>query len=584
MKKTTCILAAILAGITAFAGCTPREETLIPDDKIGIRVSLYQGGFGDEWLKTLAAEFNETVLKDTDYTVTVQEDKILPDSILESLTSGSQSSYQLYVSEGNEWGTGIYRDLFVDLSDIAQSKVDGESGDTVEGKIRDYDTWQGLYSKYGEGLYALPWGNSIMGLVIDHQEFIDREWYYFAGEEDKAALDAQKIVYEEGQDDSGDYRLIFKSSEGETCYEEGDYILTAGHDEVYGTYDDGQPLTLEEFDQLIDDIYYSGVTPFIWGGSTDGYLDTLLNSLFAAYAGEAGYNAFHRYDSLGEKVELSDGTKTVITIENGYLVTQMKALEQAYQFFEDHFDYKNPSLANYMHRDCTDSSSHLDAQTHYILGYRNDVRNPQSAILIDGNWWENEARATFNDLESVNRGMGDREYRYLLLPNLGADQKTDKSIFSCTASGSIVVPHDQDSTRLYYTKEFIKYILRDESLRYVARTTGYNLAYEYTLTEEDEQEMTPFTRNVAAMYADTENIEIKYLPIDKASSPLAYASDKAVRNIFLPSIRGTFPTSAVKAVQNYSMEEIVEGLKKAYTAENWATYLDQARDNGFFND
>lgn len=585
MKRIKFILAAALSLVLCFGGCKPKAETDVPDGKTAIRVSLYEGGFGDEWLRTLANEFNNTVLKDTDYVVTVDEEKILPDSILESLSGGGQSSYQLYISEGNEWGTGIYRDLFEDLSDIAEAKVDGETGQTVLGKMRDSETWTGLYSKYGEGLYSLPWGNSILGFVIDHQEFIDRKWYYFAGEEDKAALDDQGIVYEEGQDDGGNYRLIFKSAEEELKYEEGDYILSAGHDGKYGTYDDGQPLTLEQFDDMIEDIYNSGVKPFIWGGGVDSYLDTLFNSVFATYAGEAGYNAFHRYDSLGGEVELVDGTKTVITIENGYLVTQMKALEQAYRFFEDHFDYNNPALTEYMHDSCKSSDSHLDAQNKFLLGYQNASTNPQSAILIDGNWWEKEASTIFGSLEAVNRGMGDREYRFMLLPELpGHDPETTKSVFSCTASGSLVVPHDQDATRLNYTKEFVKYLLRDESLRFVARTTGYQLAYDYTLTEEDKAEITPFMRNVSDIYADTENIEIKYMPIDKASSPLSYASDKGIHNIFLPSIRGTYPTSVVKAVQNYTIDEIVAGLAASYTAENWATYISQAQDNGFFTD
>ena len=185
MKRIKFILAAALSLVLCFGGCKPKAETDVPDGKTAIRVSLYEVGFGDEWLRALANEFNNTVLKDTDYVVTIDEEKILPDSILESLSGGGQSSYQLYISEGNEWGTGIYRDLFEDLSDIAEAKVDGETGQTVLGKMRDSETWTGLYSKYGEGLYSLPWGNSILGFVIDHQEFIDRKWYYlfFIGKE-----------------------------------------------------------------------------------------------------------------------------------------------------------------------------------------------------------------------------------------------------------------------------------------------------------------------------------------------------------------------------------------------------------------
>ena len=583
MNKRLCALSLVLAGTMIFGACKPGYENLVPDGKTEIKVSVYEGGFGKDWIQTLADEYNNTALKDTDYFITLYPDKILPDSVLSVLSGGADAPYQLYVNEGNEWGSGIYKDFFIDLSEIANSKVDGESGKTVKDKMRGYETWQGIYSKHGQGLYALPWGNSIMGMVIDHQLFIDREWYTFAGEAEKAALTEQGITFIEGTGVNAD-KLVFVSSTGTTNYKEGDVILTAGHDGTYGTYDDGQPVTLQEFDALIETIANDNIAPFIWGGAISSYLDALFNSVFAMYAGEEGYNAFHRYDSMGKELELSDGTKTVININNGYLVPQLKAIEKAYEFFKSHFDYKNPELDRYMHNACKGTSeNHLDAQNLYLLGWKGDPNNQQSAILIDGNWWENEARSMFNELEYADRGRGDREYRYLLLPELEGSQ-TEKSVFSCTASGSIVVPKDKNAERLEYTKGFVKHMLKDESLRMVARTTGYNLSYEYTLTAEDEKDMTPFTKNVAQLYADTENIEIKYFPIDKASSPLSYASNKGIHNIFLPTIRNTFPQHVVDAIKNYSLAEIVEGLKGSYTKANWETYIQQAQDNGFFTD
>ena len=582
MKKIIAVVMTVLILFT-FAGCGDFES--VGTGKANeIKVHVYDGGFGYKWLEDLAKDYNDSVLKDTDYEITVYATRDMPEVLIPGLAN-EVAPYQLYISETCEWGSAIMKDYLVDLSDIAQEEVDGAGNGTVASKIKNYEDWKSVFSKKGEGLYALPWSVSLLGMVYEHEEFLENNWYFEATEEaDGQALTDQGIVYQEITNPTTlETYLSFVSSEEPVNYKLGDKILSAGKDGKYGTYDDGQPETLEQFDVLLDRIRDSRVTPFIWTGESDSYMDTVFNALFAQIGGQEVYDTFYNYHSSGNQVELADGTVREITIDEGYLVKQLKALKDTYEFFENYFDYSNPALKSDMHFACTDSSSHYDAQNFFLLGYRGDSKNPNTAILFDGIWWQNEANTMFNELEAFGRGKYQREYRYLLPPEMpGQATPKDKTVFSTTTSGSIAIPKNQSEQSLNYVKDFVKLLLKEESLRYVARTSGHNLAYNYTLTDEDYEAMTPFQKNVAELYADTEHIEVKKEQLDIIRSPLTFASSKGYKNLLYPLIQGTYPYSTINTIINYDLDTIVSGLADSYKASDWVTYMREARDNGYF--
>ncbi len=584
--RIICLIMCVLLSVTAAACGKPEAEKQGSGKLYPITVHLYKGGFGEEWLKQLSAEFNELYLKDTDYEILYEATKDTPDTLLVNVEHGN-SKYQLFINGENNIVEGIYKDLLADMSDIADAKVDGENNPDIKGKMNDYETWQSIYSKYGEGLYALPWDSSIVGLIFDHQLFVDNGYYTFATEADAAELEDEKIQFEvvELNDDARTKRLVFKSSENSVNYKEGDYILSKGQDDTFGTYDDGQPTTEAEFESMVKRIKLSGVYPFIWGGNYIGadYLNNVWQALFGQYEGEEDYYTFYKFDSNGKPVKFYDGTEKAITIKNGYEVQKMEGVKVAYEFFEKYFDYEDGQGAQWCHPHCSSASgSHFTGQDRFLLGYQHASTNPESAFLCDGNWWENEATAMFNTLEDAGRGKGDREYRFLVLPELPG-QASEKSWFSTCNSGTIFMPKDSNTERLKITKEFVKYILKTENLSRIAAMSGYVFNYQMELREEDKQKLTPFIKNVYELYEDTDRIEIAQTPINRYLSPLAYASDFDELGIYKPVVQGRNPLHTQDVVRSFTIDEILSSFPN-WNETQWSHFISQAQNSGFYTD
>ena len=398
------------------SGCLKKGAEGVDKNKTQIYVGVYQGGFGTDYFEGLASRFMQAHPDyDAKYQIFPMYDKENDPVIASTIENGTGN--QLYLWSTNNYISTIYKDKLEDLSDILTYKVDGENGGTIGDKLYNKAMYQQTYSKFGQGMYALPFAETILGLTYDHQVFLENEFYEFAtANADGAALAAQGIQYTV----SGN-KLVFSSATDEVNYKVGDYILTAGQDGKYGTYDDGQPTTVAGFEAMLAKITGASMKAFISAGSltvTD-YTRSVLASLVAQYAGQKAFEAYYTLDSKGESVALQDGQSAVITKENGYLVDSMQAIADAYTFYNKYFDPKDESSAYLSHSAVTDTNTNnLNAQSMFLLGYRQSAKNPQSAFLVEGNWWEYEARGVFNDFNKMGeeeRGYGKREYRYLMI-------------------------------------------------------------------------------------------------------------------------------------------------------------------------
>ena len=65
---------------------------------------------------------------------------------------------------------------------------------------------------------------------------------------------------------------------------------------------------------------------------------------------------------------------------------------------------------------------HTDAQEEYLMSIRRPLGSNQIAMLVEGSWWENEAKPVFNEMaESYNTpsrkyGYGERRFGIMPLP------------------------------------------------------------------------------------------------------------------------------------------------------------------------
>lgn len=589
MSKKTKLLALSLActvvGTGLLAGCGGKGTS---SGKQEIGISIYNGGHGTAWATTLAEKFmQEHPEYNEKYEIVFYPEKKNEQEITNAMSMVG-STTQAAITSANRFQDGILKGgCFEDLSDLLDRKVDGDEG-TIKDKFEDYDTWKAIYSKRGEGLYALPFSDSILGLVIDHQMFIDNAWYEFATQADADEITAQGITYTVHKNG----KLVFSSSTAETKYKEGDYILSKGHDNKYGTYDDGQPVDIAGWESMLERIDASKTKCFISSGASVDYTNFILYALFAQYSGRTGWDAYFNYDSHGQPITFinADGSvrEEVMTLENGYSINEIEGVYKAYEFM---YEYMNPNAKNnaksasWMHSACTAGAvTHIDAQNYFLtgLGKAGDKNNPQSAMLIDGAWWEYEASTMFKHLgkDDASRGYGQREYRYLVLPELEG-QLNDKSVFASCETGVLLVGQDPDKARLTCTKDFIAYLLKDENLSYYTGVTGTLMWYDYKVSEEDYAKLTPFAKNVLDIYNDKENIDIVRSRLSCLVSPLAYASERGSNSIMIPKFKGVSGGSALSVIRNHSLSEIKSGLIGYYTPNEWQGFINAVRADGF---
>ena len=524
-------------------GCGPKisdDGQYVPPDREVISIQINDGGNGIEWIKKAAEDFN-ALPENSDYFVIIKpvaEDKIADIKI--SIESGVSANDAYFTSEPNIKSI-ISADLLVDMKDFAQTtKVPGEDVTIME-KLRDPEDVLTTFSNYGEGLYGIPYANGFAGFVFDYQLFEEKGWLFYD-------------------------------------MENGQEILSKGPDGVAGTYDDGQPRNMTEWQQLIDNIASKANTyPFIFNTKYPNYLTNMVDAILAQYSGIDGYKTFINYE--GSFTD-SDGNTVNVTPETGYKVYDLPGLEKGVSFLDTYLTNNQSYVFPRSWK--TTETSHRDAQNSFLIGYRQSTQAPLAAMLFEGTWWENEAKPMFDSLVKngqPERGYGKRDYRFMMFPAMegqkGIDGTGHGSVFNCMEAGAaFVVKNEKDAEKQQKVLDFIAYTCKDEYLQLFTIISGSIRPYNYTLSEEQLSKMTPFQNNVWQIYNDTENVRLIRTNFDSNASPFYYDSSKSVR--YYTYIEAGYPT-IFKAAERHNAQELLQSMR-SYNATNWSKYYSEVAD------
>ena len=592
----------IVGVMCAFTGSACMGKSVGPEvdsNRTQIYVSAYEGGNGVEWLKDFANEWESTSPYAEDYQIMVNGNKTGQSDIVSTIKSQAQTATtpSIYISGQANYSELIYLGLLENLEDILEMEVDGAGNGTIGDKMGTddafIDEWKETASDNGEGMYLLPQADNFGLMVFDYAYFLDNDFLFYADPDDSATLAA---LTEQGiETEKIGKRLVLKSYTGNYKYfnyEEGDFILTCGKDGVYGSYDDGQPQTEQEFAEMLQLIKDSAnkSKPFIWTSQYSDYVDLVTNAAMVQFLGIEEANTFFDF----EGPITIDGNVENITIDTGYKVYGNDGLKVAYKFLDDYFNKPE----NYYSQIYQSDISHTTAQSYFLYAHKQKAEGKEFAnILVDGEWFENEAAATFKSMENEGRGMGDREYRILFLPEFegqkGIDGNGNGSVVSVMNNGSIFVPKQSDAEKLKAIKDFIAFILKDSSLQHYTVTCGAMLAYDYELTDEQYAQLTPFGRICYQIHKDTDNVYLSRYAHKNFSSPLGLVSDSFSHQHFPASltsgasapsiIRGLHEAKSMESSTGKSAWELVyEGSKNYYSTAKWAEIVAAARAEGFY--
>lgn len=541
------------------------------DDPNTLYVGNYQGGLGKTWLEEIAENF-EAENPGINIEIDEEKDRFGDSMLLQNIRHFrqdvyflNQATYSNYVNEG----------VLADITDVVTEKrqetrivngVETEQSVSIEEKMDDYlaDYYKWVDGKY----YAIPFYNSAFGAVYDVDLF-DQMGYYFR--DGYTSLEDNPFVTTLDQTAAGGKR-------------------TAGADGEYGTFDDGLPATYDELFALMDEMKLDGVTPFMWNGQYYNYRERFLASLWADYEGKENYNLNSSFDgeytfpagvltneeaAQWNAVAGADGSQTVkITNANAYLLQKQTGKRVAVQFAYDMI------RGGYYRTDSFDTtSSHLMAQINYL--YSRQERAPV-AFILEGSWWESEARdqGTFATMaEKYNTdepyeqwGYGERRFAFLPVPKDESSSNQDRRTLLSASGGSVVCINGKTS-KLDLAKKFLAFAHSDESLRIFTRVTGVPRAYDYELSQEDLAQMTYFSRNLWEIYSDDQTDIVYHTIFDNTmrSTEKSYFNVWAFGATNVGGIDYSEPLLAFRTLPSLTVDEYLARMIGKYS--DWNTRL-----------
>ncbi len=463
-------LSAILAAATFGLGILPLAACAVRDDgqedvdpnRTQLYIGNYDGGLGDDWLKELKRRY-EDLHPDVQIMITSDKPMFLPDTLINSIAT---DKHQLYFTEKQHYYDMVTDGKLADITDVVNEKLT-EYGEDVS--IADKIADDSLKQYYGGELtggkyYALPTYTAHSGIVYDVDLWEQRGFYIGEGSTD------DKLVLTKGENKA------------------------AGPDGIKGTIDDGMPATYAQFKELVKQIKRKNVTPFIWSGKITEYQQWATTAWWCDYEGYDNFKLNYTFD--GEYKFAGDAAATPITPKNAYELQRQSGKKYGLQFVKDlvsNSDYYAQSAGG-------GRKDHLEAQYEYIMSY--PTGNP-IAMLLESDWWENEARNNNAFSDMVQRhgsqwAYGTRRFAYMPVPKTEGSAAGETVLSTSSTCCFFVNANAGDKMEL--AKDFLKFCHTEDALQTFNTYTGICRPYKYTLSDEQLGEMTHFSQYIYKQY------------------------------------------------------------------------------------
>lgn len=486
-RKIVSLISLLLCAVMMFAmtGCEDLNveqpdmgNVQVDSTKAQLYVANYNGGFGTEWLSNAAKRFEEQY-KDVEFLPGTKGVQIL---ISNSKTSGDiwlstadSSINEVFFTENFIYGDYISQNALLDITDVVTgdlsaatvlqsvtgSTIDmGDTG-TVEDKLTDN---QKSYYEVDGKYYALPHFMGTMGIVYDIDLFNDERLY----------LAADK--------NNGNNGFIIRDTDERSN----------GPDGVAGTNDDGLPATFEEFYALCEYMKEKSIVPLTW--SVSAYMPKLLDAVYAQNAGFEEYMLNYTFNGTSNTL-LDDNLQPMgpveITAENGYMLARQEGLYASLDFM-----YNIITRELYGAQYCFSTAlTHLEMQEEFLKSRFN--AKPDIAMLVEGNWWENEANAVWADMANTpGAAKNERNIGFMPLPFLNESLVgTKRTLVDANYSGAFIKAGIAEE-KIPLAKLFLLFTSTEAELQHFTTTVGQPRNFIYDLTDEQYNSLSTFQKTV----------------------------------------------------------------------------------------
>lgn len=528
MKRKIAVLLVMVLMFSCFVGCFRREgEEDYDPTKTYLYIGNFEGGLGYLWLDYLAQEYmashEDVVIK-----INNDKDRFADATLLERMDDyGNDMYFVNAVTYSNYVGRG----RMLDITDIVTENLDGESR-SIEDKMNT--TLRSYYKTKDGKYYAVPFFDSIFGTVYDVDLF-EREGLYFNENGNLMCDDASSTVKSAGPDGNPDTE-----------------------------YDNGLPATFAEWKHLVYTMSRGlSIVPYIWTGEYTYYRYRYLTSLWADYEGKSNFDINMTFN--GSYTFDGDSEPTDITVENAYLLQKQLGKKYALRFAE-HIIRNGLYVASSF----DSTNTHMMAQRSYLLRAASD--NPV-AMILEGGWWENEAREFFNTMAAdsgAQYAYGTRKFAFMPAPK-SDDGKSAGGTTLISSTGNSVVFIVANTAVADLAKDFLRFVHSDHGLRTFTRMTGAIRPYNYELQQEDLNEMTHYAKNMWEIYR-SENTDISYVTLYYHNCFIQEASFLGSNWWWRSTVNGK---EYLDALYEFSQERSLNaenyflGLQTTFSQEKW---------------
>ncbi len=425
------------------------------------------------------------------------------------------------------------------LADITDIITDGDENSIHSKMYAGIKSYHNVGTEESPKYFSLPWYSSYGGTVYDVDLFENENLYNL------------------------------KSYKGLDCIE-GNADDNYGPDGLPNTYDDGLPATWEDMKLLIRALNGKNITPFAWT-SYEGYLQEWMSSVWASYEGEANYSILQDFTGTYKSSNAED---LLITEENGYHVAYQNGKLASLKVLE--YIMRN---GYYDTRSLNPSEGHLVAQQNYLESVETERR---TAFLMEGNWWEYEAKDYFDEMASTadaKYAYGVRKFGYFPCPKfIGSSDIPDQVNMNTTfVSGVIedqtnVVVVNKASDVLEEAKDVLKFAYSDAMNADFTMNTGMCRPFDYTMTKDQLKGLTNYQRSVweATHQPNVERIAGANRTGLMAQSNIYISNICAYLSKVGPNEESiTNPATAYHRYATLTAKDYYDGVKKVVNATEW---------------
>lgn len=575
-KALSLALAVLMCG--SIVACTPEtsgdiggedylEEEVDPN-RYQLEVSVYNGGYGTQWLGELKKRYEAAHKNDVYDGKTGVQVMIYPNKTKASGLVDNGLSEDVYFTEFAYYYDLLAKGALGDISDaVTGEKADlsvynegDAAGTTIKNKLTEQqDDYYNVDGKY----YGVPHYAGYSGIIYNKRLFEKNDWYFAKNQ--GSTLQSRFI-------NTKDTKRPLNTEK------------SLGPDGLPSTYDDGLPATYQEFFWLCDWIDMASKTAVtVNGEAVESYVNALNNALAVDHNGLEQSLLNYTFDGTATNLVtiadngtiVPDATTTPIYQENGYELTRQAGKAYALQFIQQ---LLTTDEGAYMHDKFDEPSFfHKTAQEEFVFS---EIEG-EKAMLLDGIWWEAEATQAFIDAEAELGSQYSKmnsDFAFMPLPKATAANAGGVTLYDNI--NSLIFMNkacESDKTKKDLAIDFIRYANTNKALVEFTQITGTPKAMTYSLTAPEKAALTPFAKSVL----DMKELSTTKIVYPYATSKFFQTNQRMICEIFYSLVDGkTYvqPTSMFINPDNpKTAKDVFDGMS-SYRTGVWTQWLENIVD------